>query len=96
MTVRMIAGMVPVNLIEAIHTLGFDYNLTPRQVGDRVVAGRPLLWTGSFSLERQGNISVDWYNPPPGPIDWWQKPGAEAPAQQDSSDVVEEKEHTDV
>ena len=91
-TVRMIAGMVPVNLIEAIHTLGFDYNLTPRQVGDRVVAGRPLLWTGSFSLERQGSISVDWYNPPPGPIDWWQKPGAEAPAQQDSSDVVEEKE----
>jgi hypothetical protein len=88
----MIAGMVPVNLIEAIHTLGFDYNLTPRQVGDRVVAGRPLLWTGHFSLEIPGSISVDWKKPLPGPIDWWQKPGAEAPAKQDSSDVAQEKE----
>lgn len=73
--VRMIAGMVPVNLIEAIHSLGFDYGMNPRQVGDRVVAGRPLLWEAEFSLEHSGPVSVEWEKPAPGVIDWWQKPG---------------------
>ncbi len=88
----MIAGMVPVNLIEAIHSLGFDYKLTPREVGDRVVAGRPLLWKGEFSLKDPGPVTVQWFDPAPGRIDWWQKPGDEALAKQDSSDVAQEKE----
>lgn len=82
--VRMIAGMVPVNLIEAIHTLGFDYGMNPRQVGDRVVAGRPLLWEAEFSLEHSGPVTIDWEKPGPGIIDWWQKPGEERSADEHS------------
>jgi len=76
--VRMIAGMVPSNLIDAIHIVGFDYGMNPRQVADRVVAGRPTLWTGEFELDEVGKREVDWLAPGPGPIDWWQKPGAPA------------------
>lgn len=83
--VRMIAGMVPVNLIEAIHTLGFDYKLSPRDVGNRVVAGRPLLWTGSFSLESPGTTTVLWNKPPPGEIPWWQKPKSSSSAEKEEA-----------
>ncbi len=76
-SVRMIAGMVPVNLIEAIHSLGFDYKLTPREVGDRVVAGRPLLWVGEFTLKDPGPVTVEWDDPAPGRIGWWQQPPAD-------------------
>lgn len=37
--VRLQAQMVPVNLIGAIQFVGFDYNMSPRQVADAVVAG---------------------------------------------------------
>src|SRR5262245_10795830 len=38
-TVRLIAGMVPVNLVNAISDVGFDYGLSPRRIADRIVAG---------------------------------------------------------
>jgi len=72
--VRLIAGMVPINLIEEIKIAGFDYGMNPRQVGDRVVAGRPLLSTGEFRLDAKGPVDVQWQFPPPGEIEWWQKP----------------------
>ena len=50
--VKLIAGMVPVNLVNEIQTVGFDYNLSPRQVGDRIVEGRLILH------ERQTVINV--------------------------------------
>ncbi len=50
--VRMIAGMVPVNLIYAIKGVGFDYGMTPREVADNVVAGRQVLWDQRFPLTK--------------------------------------------
>ncbi len=38
------AQMVPVNLVVAIQDVGFDFNMSPRAVGDAVVAGREVLW----------------------------------------------------
>lgn len=38
-SVRLLSQMVPVNLILEIQQVGFDYGMTPRQVGDAVVAG---------------------------------------------------------
>ncbi len=84
--VRMIAGMVPINLVHEIRHVGFDYGMNPRQIGDRVVEGRPLLWEGEFSLSNKGAVQVEWDKPAKGTIDWWQVPGTpvtadlEAPA----------------
>jgi len=72
--VRMIAGMVPINLVHEIRHVGFDYGMNPRQIGDRVVAGRQILWEGEFALDQEGPVNVEWQKPAPGPIDWWQVP----------------------
>lgn len=41
--VQLIAGMVPVNLVHAISHAGFDYNLSAKEVGERVVDGHLIL-----------------------------------------------------
>ena len=41
---ELVAGMVPVNLVDAIKEVGFDYGLSARQIADRVVAGHQVLW----------------------------------------------------
>lgn len=42
--IRFIAQMVPVNLIDDIQEVGFDYGLSPRTIADRVVQGAHILW----------------------------------------------------
>lgn len=49
---RLVAAMVPVNLIDAIKDVGFDYFMSARQVAERVVAGHQVLW------ERTEEISI--------------------------------------
>jgi len=48
--VRFIAQMVPVNLLSDISEVGFDYGLSPRTLGDRVVAGAHILWDRTILL----------------------------------------------
>jgi hypothetical protein len=43
-TVKIIAGMVPVNLVREIQDAGFDYDMTPRQVAVNLVNGYQTLW----------------------------------------------------
>ena len=50
--VKIIAGMVPVNLIQEIKDVGFDYGLSAREVAERVVEGHLVLW------EREAEIMV--------------------------------------
>ncbi|MEM8993395.1 MAG: multiheme c-type cytochrome [Acidobacteriota bacterium] len=50
---ELIAGMVPVNLIDAIKDVGFDYDMSPRQVAEAVVDGHLVLW------ERELDIPLD-------------------------------------
>jgi hypothetical protein len=42
-TARFIAGMVPVNLVNEISDVGFDYGLSPRVIADRIVAGHLVI-----------------------------------------------------
>jgi nitrate/TMAO reductase-like tetraheme cytochrome c subunit len=42
--VRMISQMVPVNLMREISGVGFDYNMSPREVAYRVANGARILW----------------------------------------------------
>ncbi|MGI9387481.1 MAG: hypothetical protein ACR2OX_08620, partial [Methyloligellaceae bacterium] len=43
-TIRLMAQAVPVNLLAAIQDVGFDYGMTPRQIGDALIAGTQVLW----------------------------------------------------
>jgi len=43
-TIKLMEQPAPVNLLAAMQDVGFDYGLTPRQVGDALVAGAQLLW----------------------------------------------------
>lgn len=52
--VKLITGMVPVNLVHAIMGVGFDYGMTPREVADAVVAGHEVLWDQTIDLQVLG------------------------------------------
>ncbi len=41
---ELVAGMIPVNLIDEIKHVGFDYGLSAKQIAERVVAGHQVLW----------------------------------------------------
>ncbi len=43
-TIKLKAQAVPVNLLTNIQDVGFDFNMTPREVGDRLIAGTQVLW----------------------------------------------------
>ena len=41
--VKLYAGMVPVNLVNEIQSVGFDYGMSPRQIAHNIVAGHVLV-----------------------------------------------------
>ncbi|MFT5524802.1 MAG: hypothetical protein ACI9HK_002764, partial [Pirellulaceae bacterium] len=45
--VQMVAGMVPVNLVHAISSVGFDYHMSAREIADAVVDGHMVIDTRS-------------------------------------------------
>lgn len=51
--IKLIAGMVPPNLVDDIKSVGFDYGMSAREVADAVVAGHRILW------ERDVELRVD-------------------------------------
>ncbi len=51
--IKLIAGMVPPNLVDAIKDVGFDYGMSARDVADAVVAGHRVLW------ERETEITCE-------------------------------------
>jgi len=48
--IRLIAGMVPLNLVHEIAEVGFDYGMSPREIGDRIVEGRQVLADRELTL----------------------------------------------
>ena len=54
--VKMIAGMVPVNLVRAIQDMGFDFDMSPRSVADAIVDGHQVLWERDVVLA----VGGDW------------------------------------
>jgi hypothetical protein len=45
--IQLIAGMVPVNLIHEISSVGFDYQLSAKEIAERVVQGHTVLHSRS-------------------------------------------------
>jgi hypothetical protein len=55
--IRFLAAMVPVNLITEIKVVGFDYNMSPRQVADAIRNGQLLLYDKEVKLPLDGKKS---------------------------------------
>jgi hypothetical protein len=53
--IRLKAGMVPINLISEIKVAGFDYNMSPREVADAVLAGQSLLYDKEITVKLDGS-----------------------------------------
>ena len=49
--VELVAGMVPVNLVNAIKGVGFDYGLSARAIAARIVAGHQVLWARDITFD---------------------------------------------
>lgn len=62
-TIRIKAGMVPVNLVHEIADMGFDYGMTEREVAEAVVAGHVVVRQRSVNLSAGGREE----EPPPAP-----------------------------
>ena len=41
--VQLVAAMVPINLIEKISSVGFDYGMSARQIADAIVEGHVIV-----------------------------------------------------
>ncbi|MDJ0841585.1 MAG: multiheme c-type cytochrome [Acidobacteriota bacterium] len=52
--VRLIAGMVPVNLVDAIKGVGFDYYMSAKEVAKAVVDGHLVLWEKELIIDDEG------------------------------------------
>jgi hypothetical protein len=50
--IRLKAGMIPVNLVNRISGIGFDYNMSAKVVADAVVAGQQTLAQKTVTLSR--------------------------------------------
>lgn len=48
--VKLRAQMIPINLVAAIQGVGFDYNMSAREVADAVVAGGEILWEKNVDI----------------------------------------------
>ena len=57
--VKLIAQMVPVNLIDEIQHVGFDYFMSPRQVADRIVEGALTLYDRDIELRPSATWSEE-------------------------------------
>ncbi len=53
-TIRIKAGMVPVNLVHEVADMGFDYGMTEREVAEAVVAGHVLVRERAVNLSAGG------------------------------------------
>jgi len=53
-SIKLYIQMVPVNLVNAISAVGFDFGMSVREVADTVVAGKELLWEKDMVLSVTG------------------------------------------
>ncbi len=57
---RLISQMVPVNLVKRISSVGFDYNLSPREVAQRIVHGHRVS-SSDNPADRRGGATTIWH-----------------------------------
>ncbi len=53
-SIRLKAAMIPVNLVAEISPIGFDYNMSAREIADRVVEGHTLVAERKLIIQSSG------------------------------------------
>ena len=56
-TVKLNAQAVPVNLLLAMQDVGFDYGMTPRELGNALIAGAETLWQKEVVFDVEAPIA---------------------------------------
>lgn len=56
-TVKLRAQAVPVNLLIAMQNVGFDFGMTPAQLGRELVAGAQTLWTKELTFDVASSLT---------------------------------------
>ena len=57
--IRFIVGMVPINLVHAIKDVGFDYDMSPREIADGVLEGHTVLWERMIQFDPDKQTSTE-------------------------------------
>jgi nitrate/TMAO reductase-like tetraheme cytochrome c subunit len=79
-TVKLFAAMVPVNLVNAVKDVGFDYGMSAREIGDGIVARHALLGESEAVIDtRQGADKVVWTRKAAAPTRWHRPSAAHQP-----------------
>lgn len=52
-SIRLKSASVPVNLIDAIKDVGFDYGMSAKQIADRIVQGHTVIWEKEVTINVQ-------------------------------------------
>jgi nitrate/TMAO reductase-like tetraheme cytochrome c subunit len=52
-SIRLKSAAVPVNLIDAIKDVGFDYGMSAKQIADRIVQGHIVVWEKEVTINVQ-------------------------------------------
>lgn len=50
-SVKLMSAMVPVNLIDAISGVGFDYGMSAREIADKIVEGHAVIWEKELEID---------------------------------------------
>jgi hypothetical protein len=53
--VQLKAAMIPVNLVNAIKNVGFDYSMSARDISEALVAGHQVIWERQVALDSEAN-----------------------------------------
>ena len=82
-TVRLLAAMVPVNLVHAISGVGFDYGMSAREVADAITERHALLAEYGAVLDPRRN-DVEWIEREIPPARWHRQAPPPMPAEESS------------
>ena len=58
-TVQLKAQAVPINLLLGIQDVGFDFNMKPKELGRRLIAGTQVLWTRDAVFDVHSRASAN-------------------------------------
>ncbi len=56
--IELVAGMIPVHLVHEVSDVGFDYNMSAKQIASKVVQGHQVLWEKKVTLGQDRELKI--------------------------------------
>ena len=50
-SVELVSAMIPINLLNEIQYVGFDYGMSAKEIGDAVVEGHQVIWQKEYVFD---------------------------------------------